>query len=63
MERKPNKLRAKLASGRCVCGTAVFSWSPYVVDVAGLAGLDSLRIDTDTLGAATRRLNIWFAPP
>lgn len=47
MERKPNKLRAKLADGQCVAGTAIFSWSPNVVDVAGLAGLDYLRIDTE----------------
>jgi 4-hydroxy-2-oxoheptanedioate aldolase len=47
MDRPPNKLREKLANGLCVTGTAVFSWSPYVVDVAGYAGLDYLRIDTE----------------
>ncbi len=47
MDRAPNKLREKLATGDCVNGAAVFSWSPYVVDVAGTAGLDYLRIDTE----------------
>ena len=47
MDRVPNKLREKLANGHCVTGTAIFSWSPYVVDVAGIAGLDYLRIDTE----------------
>jgi 4-hydroxy-2-oxoheptanedioate aldolase len=47
MERKPNKLRAKLANGQRVTGTAVFSWSPNVVDTAGLTGLDYVRIDTE----------------
>jgi 4-hydroxy-2-oxoheptanedioate aldolase len=47
MKREPNKLRIKLARGECVTGSAVFSWSPYVVDVAGQSGLDYLRIDTE----------------
>lgn len=47
MGRQPNKLREKLGQGRCATGTAVFSWSPYVVDAAGLAKLDFLRIDTE----------------
>ena len=47
MDRTANKLREKLATGGCVTGAAVFSWSPYVVDVAGTAGLDYLRIDTE----------------
>lgn len=47
MNRPANNLRQKLADGFCVSGTAVLSWSPYVVDVAGIAGLDFLRIDTE----------------
>ena len=47
MNKTPNKLREKLANGHCATGTAVVSWSPAVVDVAGLAGLDYLRIDTE----------------
>jgi 4-hydroxy-2-oxoheptanedioate aldolase len=47
MEREPNKLRETLANGLCATGTAVFSWSPYVVDVVGLSGLDYLRIDNE----------------
>jgi 4-hydroxy-2-oxoheptanedioate aldolase len=42
-----NKLRAILTSGRCAKGAAIFSWSPYAVDVAGLSGLDYIRIDTE----------------
>lgn len=47
MDRSPNKLREKLNSGRCATGAAIFSWSPYVVDAAALAGLDYIRIDTE----------------
>jgi 4-hydroxy-2-oxoheptanedioate aldolase len=47
MQLTPNKLRAKLANGQCVTGSVAFSWSPYVVDVAGQAGLDFIRIDTE----------------
>lgn len=44
---EPNAVREKLANGQPVTGTAVFSWSPYIVDAAGFAGLDYLRIDTE----------------
>ena len=47
MDRAPNKLREKLGRGQRVTGSAVLSWSPYVVDAAGLAGLDFVRIDTE----------------
>jgi 4-hydroxy-2-oxoheptanedioate aldolase len=47
MARAPNKLRAKLASGVCATGAGIFSWSPYVIDVAGVGGLDYVRIDTE----------------
>lgn len=42
-----NAVRAKLAAGRRVAGSVVYSWSPAVADVAGFAGLDYLRIDTE----------------
>jgi 4-hydroxy-2-oxoheptanedioate aldolase len=44
---KPNTLREKLANGHRAVGTAVFSWSPNVIDVAASAGLDYVRIDTE----------------
>ena len=47
MDRAPNKLREKLTAGQCATGAAIFSWSPQVVDAAGLAGLDYIRIDTE----------------
>ena len=47
MNRAPNKLREKLAKGLCVTGSGIFSWSPNVVDVAGIAGIDYVRIDTE----------------
>jgi 4-hydroxy-2-oxoheptanedioate aldolase len=43
----PNKLRNILKLNGCASGAAVFSWSPYVVDVAGFSGLDYVRIDTE----------------
>jgi 4-hydroxy-2-oxoheptanedioate aldolase len=45
--RSPNPVRQKLAAGQCVTGAAVFSWSPYIIDAAGYAGFDYLRIDTE----------------
>jgi len=45
MIRQPNKLRAKLKSGKVAVGSAVHSWSPNVVEIAGYAGLDFVRID------------------
>jgi 4-hydroxy-2-oxoheptanedioate aldolase len=47
MERGPNKLRQKLAKGYCATGTAVFSWSPNIIDAIGFAGLDFVRIDNE----------------
>jgi 4-hydroxy-2-oxoheptanedioate aldolase len=43
---RPNPLRQRLARGP-VFGAACFAWSPNLVDVAGLAGLDFLRFDTE----------------
>lgn len=47
MHLKPNKVRATLAAGKTVTGSAVFSWSPNVMEVAGYAGLDFMRIDNE----------------
>lgn len=44
---RPNKVRAKLASGRCVTGTAIYSNAANVVEAAGYAGIDFVRIDTE----------------
>lgn len=45
--RKPNKMRAKLNAGQCVLGSAIYSYSPNVVEAAGYTGIDFLRIDTE----------------
>lgn len=47
MLQQPNRLRAALNAGRVVHGTVACVWSPVVIDVAGLAGLDFVRIDTE----------------
>lgn len=47
MERKPNKLRSKLSAGGTVTGSVMYSWSPNVMEVAGYAGLDFMRIDNE----------------
>ncbi|MBW7995961.1 MAG: hypothetical protein FVQ81_05185 [Candidatus Glassbacteria bacterium] len=45
MTHKSNKLRKILSGGGVAVGTAVHSWSPNVVEIAGHAGLDFIRID------------------
>jgi len=45
MTHEPNKLRKILSSGGVAVGTAVHSWSPNIVEIAGHAGLDFIRID------------------
>lgn len=45
--RRPNKVRAKLAAGQRVLGTAIYSASPNMVEAAGYAGIDFVRIDTE----------------
>lgn len=45
--RKPNKVRQKLKNGQCVLGTAIYSSSPNMVEAAGYAGMDFLRLDTE----------------
>jgi len=47
MIRKPNKLRSKLGKGEPVVGSALHSWSPNVMEVAGYAGLDFMRIEIE----------------
>ena len=42
-----NKLKEILEKGRVALGTAVFSYSPAVVEVAGYCGLDFVRIDNE----------------
>ncbi len=44
---KPNKVREKLKRGQRVIGTAIYSSSPNVVEAAGYAGIDFIRIDTE----------------
>jgi len=47
MDRGPNRLRGKLAAGGLVTGSVMYSWSPNVMEVAGYAGLDFMRIDNE----------------
>jgi 4-hydroxy-2-oxoheptanedioate aldolase len=47
MINKPNKLREKLANGLPAMGTVIYSWSPVVMELAGLAGMDFVRIDNE----------------
>lgn len=42
-----NKLRAKLEKGAVAYGSCVDTFSPAVAEVAGYAGLDFIRIDTE----------------
>ena len=42
-----NKLRAKPNNGQLVSGSVIYSWSPTIMDQAGLAGLDFIRIDCE----------------
>lgn len=47
MERKPNAVREKLKNGQVVTGGVIYSFSPNVVEAAGYAGLDFIRIDCE----------------
>jgi len=47
VERKANKLRAKIAKGEIVTGSVSYSWSPNIIEIAGYAGLDFMRIDCE----------------
>jgi len=42
-----NKVRAKLAQGQVVVGSGAYSWSPAIMESAGHAGLDFMRIDAE----------------
>jgi len=47
MAHKKNKLKDKLEKSQIVTGSAIFSWSPNMMEIAGYAGLDFIRIDTE----------------
>lgn len=47
MIRTPNKVREKLKNNQLVTGSAIYSWSPNVMEVAGFSGLDFMRIDNE----------------
>jgi len=42
-----NNLKEKLSKGHFALGSAVFSWSPNMAEMAGYSGLDFIRIDTE----------------
>jgi 4-hydroxy-2-oxoheptanedioate aldolase len=42
-----NKLREALSGGEVAVGTAIYSYSPAIVEVAGYSGLDFIRIDNE----------------
>jgi 2-keto-3-deoxy-L-rhamnonate aldolase RhmA len=44
---KKVKLRERLSKGQIALGTAVYSFSPTLVEIAGYCGLDFVRIDTE----------------
>ncbi|MBW2000523.1 MAG: 2,4-dihydroxyhept-2-ene-1,7-dioic acid aldolase [Deltaproteobacteria bacterium] len=47
MERKANKLRTRIAKGELVTGSVSYSWSPGIIEIAGYAGLDFIRVDCE----------------
>ncbi len=47
MFRSANKVREKLKQGKPVIGTVTYTWSPAVIEIAGLAGLDFVRVDCE----------------
>lgn len=47
MQSKPNKLRKKLRDGQLAVGAVMYSWSPAVIELAGYAGLDFMRLDNE----------------
>ena len=47
MEFRKNKLREKIKKGEIVFGTAIYSFSPAIVELAGFTGLDFCRIDNE----------------
>lgn len=47
MELKKNSLKEKIKSGDIALGTAIYSFSPAIVELAGFCGLDFCRIDNE----------------
>ena len=47
MEFKKNRLREKIKGGDIALGTAIYSFSPAIVELAGFTGLDFCRIDNE----------------
>jgi 2-keto-3-deoxy-L-rhamnonate aldolase RhmA len=47
MDLKKNKLKEKMKKGEVAFGTAIYSFSPAVVELAGFCGLDFCRIDNE----------------
>jgi len=47
MRPEKSKLKNKLDKGQIVIGSAIFSWSPNMMEAAGYSGLDFMRIDTE----------------
>jgi 2-keto-3-deoxy-L-rhamnonate aldolase RhmA len=47
MALQENNLKKKLDEGLITTGSAIFSWSPNMMEVAGYSGLDFIRIDTE----------------
>jgi len=45
--RSPNKLRQKLEAGLCVTGSAIYSYSPNIVEAVAHSGVDFVRIDSE----------------
>lgn len=44
---RENKLKAKMRRGEVALGTAIYSFSPAIVELAGFCGLDFVRIDNE----------------
>ena len=47
MEFKKNSLKEKINGGGIALGTAIYSFSPAIVELAGFSGLDFCRIDNE----------------
>lgn len=47
MERRKNKLKAIIESGKVALGTCIYSFSPAIIELAGFCGLDFCRIDNE----------------
>jgi 2-keto-3-deoxy-L-rhamnonate aldolase RhmA len=47
MDFKKNKLKEKMKKGEVAFGTAIYSFSPAIVELGGFCGLDFCRIDNE----------------